>query len=133
MVRGPIRYGMRYSATRQFVSSSTTALHLRRGFCTLVLFIDTVLLSTNHLAEDLVDGCRLLQCTLLDHLCPLLLHEQHEGIEGLLDVRLLLLYLLHGIIYNRIQSPHISITVCVCLHVHVCVCVCGTYLRGNHS
>ena len=32
-----LRGGMRYSATRQFVS--TTALHLRRGFCTLVLFI----------------------------------------------------------------------------------------------
>ena len=65
---------------------------------TLVPFIDTVLLSTNHLAKDLVDGCRLLQSALLDDLCPLLLHEQHEGIEGLLDVRLLLLYLLHGII-----------------------------------
>ena len=38
MVRGPIRYGMRYSATGQFIS--TTALHLRRGFCTLVLFIN---------------------------------------------------------------------------------------------
>ena len=34
------RCGMRYSATRQFVS--TTALHLRRGFCTSVLFIQTV-------------------------------------------------------------------------------------------
>ena len=32
MVRRPIQYGMRYSATEQFVS--TTALHLRRGFCT---------------------------------------------------------------------------------------------------
>ena len=33
MVHGPIRYGMQYSATRQFVSGSTTALHLlRRGF-----------------------------------------------------------------------------------------------------
>ena len=37
MVRSPIRYGMRYSATTQFVS--TTALHLCRGFCTSVLFI----------------------------------------------------------------------------------------------
>ena len=37
MVRGPIRYGMRYSAITQFVS--TTALHLRRGFCSSVLFI----------------------------------------------------------------------------------------------
>ena len=34
-VRGPIRYGMQCSTTRQFVS--TAALHLRRGFCTLVL------------------------------------------------------------------------------------------------
>ena len=41
MVRGPIRYGIRYSATRQFVS--TTALHLRRGFCTSVLFIYEIL------------------------------------------------------------------------------------------
>ena len=33
-------YGAQYSATRQFFS--TTALHLlRRGFCTLVLFIKT--------------------------------------------------------------------------------------------
>ena len=35
MVRGLIQYGMRYSAIRQFFS--TTALHLLpRGFCTLV-------------------------------------------------------------------------------------------------
>ena len=39
MIRGPIRYGMQYSATTQFVS--TTVLHLRRGFCTLVFFIYT--------------------------------------------------------------------------------------------
>ena len=37
MVRRLIRYGVWYSATTQFVS--TTALHLRQGFCTLVLFI----------------------------------------------------------------------------------------------
>ena len=41
MVRGPIRYGMWYSATGPFVS--TTALHLRRGFCTLVLFIHLII------------------------------------------------------------------------------------------
>ena len=37
MVRGPIRYGMRYSASGKFVS--TTALHLRRGFYTLSLIL----------------------------------------------------------------------------------------------
>ena len=37
-IRCLIRYGARYSATRQFFS--TIALHLlRQGFCTLVLFI----------------------------------------------------------------------------------------------
>ena len=45
MVHGlDIRYATRYSATRQFLS--TTALHLlRRGFCTLVLFIIEVVRS----------------------------------------------------------------------------------------
>ena len=44
MVRGPIRYGTRYSATRQFFSATAcTALHLlHRGFCSLVLFIKKV-------------------------------------------------------------------------------------------
>ena len=37
MVHGPIRYGTRYSATLLYYN---TELHLlRRGFCTLVLFI----------------------------------------------------------------------------------------------
>ena len=44
MVRTPIQYGTRYSATRRFLS--TIALHLlRRGFCTLVLFIIGITIS----------------------------------------------------------------------------------------
>lgn len=47
-------------------------------------------------AQDLVDGCALLQRALGHHLGPHLLHVQHEGVERLLDVGLLLLLLLHS-------------------------------------
>lgn len=47
-------------------------------------------------AQDLVDGCALLQRALSHHLGPHLLHVQHERIERLLDVGLLLLLLLHS-------------------------------------
>ena len=40
---------MRYFATKQFVS--TTTLHLRRGFCTLVLFINAVVVKNYQVAE----------------------------------------------------------------------------------
>lgn len=49
---------------------------------------------THHLAEDLVDGSTLLEGAFLDHVCSLLLHEEHEGIQRLLDVRFLLLHML---------------------------------------
>ena len=45
-VRGPIRYGMQYSSTRQFFLV-TALLLLRRGFCTLVLFI--IILKITHI------------------------------------------------------------------------------------
>ena len=41
--------------------------------------------------EDLVDGCGLLEGALGLHHRPHLLHVQHEGVQRLLDVRLLLL------------------------------------------
>lgn len=43
-------------------------------------------------AEYLVDGRALLQRTLRNHLRPHLLHVQHEGVQGLLDVRLFLVW-----------------------------------------
>lgn len=47
-------------------------------------------------SQDLVDGRALLQGTLGHHLGPHLLHIQHEGVQRLLHMRFLLLFLLHG-------------------------------------
>lgn len=46
------------------------------------------------LSQYLVDGGALLEGALGHHLGALLLHEEHEGVQGLLDVRRLLLLLL---------------------------------------
>lgn len=49
--------------------------------------------TTHPSSQYLVDGRRLLEGALRDHLRPHLLHVQHEGIQRLLDVRLLVLFL----------------------------------------
>lgn len=48
---------------------------------------------TYHLAQDLVNSSTLFQSTLLNHVSSLLLHEQHECIQRLFNVRLFLLHL----------------------------------------
>ena len=45
---------------------------------------------THHLSQDLVNGSAFFQCTLLDDVRSLLLHEQHECVQWFLDVRFLL-------------------------------------------
>ena len=46
-------------------------------------------LKTDLAAKNLIDRSRLLECTFLDHLLAHLLHEEHECIQWLLDVRLI--------------------------------------------
>ena len=52
-------------------------------------------LCTDPAAQYLVDGGALLEGALRHHLGPLLLHVQHEGVQGLLDVGPVVLGLLH--------------------------------------
>ena len=73
LVSGPMQYGTRYSATRQFFST-TVLLLLRRGFSTLVLFIQcsNCFISIHDEAMDTNETITTLKMayrTLLDVIC----------------------------------------------------------------
>ena len=71
-------------------SSSSVIIGHRHRSSSVVIVGHSSSLRTHPPAEDLVDGGRLLERALLDDGRAHLLHEEHEGVERLLDVRLLL-------------------------------------------
>ena len=68
-------------------------------------------------AQYLINGRRLSQRTLGHHGSPLLLHEQHERIQGLLHVRLLGLLLDHDLGHRRRQMLLLDVMILVQLAV----------------